>query len=232
VKLSTLLEIIGSGSVLLVVGVGVFSVGLGYGFTAATGLPLWASFSGLGLLAAIIGYVLIDRGSEEAEEQVKAMSPVIEALRSPWLIVGGAVVGGIVLQRLLRGRREVVVENKIAVPSDVASTPSEVDVASRSAEPKKKQGGFGFSQYIGDQLRSFGSVASEAAVALAIQSLGIPSVQEIVNDLLSPKQPPEQPGAEANAPSERGPAEKEYAHAARGPSHNGFNRPGDFDPTL
>lgn len=229
-KLPTLLEIIGSGSVLLVVGVGVFSVGLGYGFTAATGLPLWASFMGLGLLASIAGYVLIDRGSDEAEEHVKAMSPLIEAIRSPWLTVGAAVVGGIVLQRLLRGRREVVIENKIAPPLD-AGMPFRDDAAARSTEQPKTRG-FSFSQYFGDQLRSIGSVASEAAVALAIQSLGVPSVQEIVNDLLGSKEPAGQPEADSSARSERGPAEKEYAHATRGPSHNGFNHPGEFDPTV
>ena len=128
-KLSTLLEIIGSGSILLVVGVGVFLVGLGFGFSEATHVPLWASFCGLGLLAAIVGYVLVDRGSDKAEEHVKTMSPMFEALRSPWLIVGAGIVGGMVLQRLLRGRREVVVENKVAVPCDVGNLNAQADAA-------------------------------------------------------------------------------------------------------
>jgi len=234
VKLSTLLEIIGSGSVLLVVGVGVFFVGLGYGFSEATGLPLWASFCGLGLFAAIVGYVLIDRGSDQAEEHVKAMSPMFEAFRSPWLIVGAGIVGGIVLQRLLRGRRGVIVENKVAVPCDVGSLNSQADPAPPSTEQSKTTG-FSFSQYVGDQLRTLGTVASEAAVAMAIQSLGIPSVREIVDDLLGSKEQEDEPNADASAPSDRGGGAKEYAHATRGsttPSHNGFNRPGEFDPTL
>jgi len=230
VKLSTLLEIIGSGSVLLVVGVGLFLVGLGYGFSEATDMPLWASFCGLGLLAAIVGYVLIDRGSDQAEERVKTMSPIFEALRSPWLTVGAAVVGGIVLQRLLRGRREIVIENKVAVPRDVSGFAAEPEQANSAEKPKRS--GFSFSQYAGDQLRTLGTVASEAAVAMAIQSLGLPSVQDIVNDLLGSKKPDDKSDDDAAATTDRRSTRSEYAQATHGPSHNGFNRPGEFDPTI
>ena len=51
-----------------------------------------------------------------------------------------------------------------------------------------KTGGFNFSQFVGEQLRTLGTVASEAAVALAIQSLGVPSVKDIVNELLGSKE--------------------------------------------
>ena len=82
-------------------------------------MPLWVSFCGLGLLAAAAGYVLIDRGSDEAEVKVnKAMSPLVNTFRNPCVGMAVAILGGIALQRLLRGRRQVVVERSVeAVPT-------------------------------------------------------------------------------------------------------------------
>ena len=135
-KLSTLLELIGSGSILLIVGAGAILLGVGFGLSEATQVPLWVSFCGLGLFAVAAGFMLIDRGSDEAEEQVtKAMTPMIAFARSPWAGFAAAVIGGLVLQRLLRAKREVVVNRPTVIPVEVVPTSTAQD-ANRATTPK------------------------------------------------------------------------------------------------
>jgi len=184
VKLSTLLEIIGSGSLLLVLGIGILLLGVGYGFTAATQVPLWASLCGIGILTAIVGGVLLDRGSVEAEAQVTKKIPrVMEVIRSPWWTVGASVLGGLFLQRLLRGQREIIVENIVPMPKPETFAAPNLDHQERAELQEEK--GFSVSEYVGDQLRSLGSIASGMAVSFALKSLGVPTVKELISELLS-----------------------------------------------
>ena len=103
-KISTLLEMIGGGSLLLVVGVLIVGFGGAYGFADLTHLPLWASMLIVGLLVAFVGYVMLNRVADKTEEQVKQL-PVIEAMRHPWWIAVAAVAGGFILARLTRSER-------------------------------------------------------------------------------------------------------------------------------
>ncbi len=238
-KLSTLLEIIGSGWMLLLLGVGLMLASVGIAFSEAAHVPLWASLGGLGLFTAIVGFALVDRGGEEAEEQVKAVSPVFEALRNPWLMLGASVVGGIVLQRLLRGHPQREAES--VVPLTAANSEGRVkDVAAPSATKE----GFSLSDYLGDQLRAFGSVASETAIAAGIQALGIPSVKQWVMDLLGGDAPKGKSSDATEAPatdtthvvrseqSACAAAEASRGSAsAREPSLNGSRHSGEFDHT-
>ncbi len=229
-KLSTLLELIGSGSILLIVGAGAILLGVGFGFSEATQLPLWVSFCGLGLLAVTVGIVLIDRGSDEAEEHVtKAVSPMFALVRSPWAGFAAAVVGGIVLQRLCRPRRRIVVKRPVAIP--VESVPP-VTAEEREQAPAPEMG-FSLSRYLGGQLTSLGTVAAEAAVAMGMQALGVPSLKDLVHDLLGGEQKePTTPPAPDHSPDrpewEATPRDEDDSRGAsprgsRAPSHNGFN---------
>jgi hypothetical protein len=228
VKLSTLLELIGSGSILLIVGAGAILVGVGVGFSETTHVPLWVSFCGLGLLTLTVGIVLIDRGSDEAEEQVtNAVSPMFKFVRSPWAGFAAAVIGGIVLQRLCRPRRRIVVKRPVATPVESAPT---VAAEEREQAPAPETG-FSLSQYLGGQLTSLGTVAAEAAVAMGMQALGVPSLKDLVRDLLGGDQsksttPPtnEPDRSECEATADDGDADRGTStRGSRAPSHNGFN---------
>jgi hypothetical protein len=229
VKLSTLLELIGSGSILLTVGAAAILLGVGIGLSEATQLPLWVSFCGLGLLAAAVGYALIDRGSDEAEEQVQqAMSPMVDFVRSPWAGMAAAIIGGIVLQRLVRRKRDTADRPVSATPVAVAA-PSAPDEAKPNQSAKAQ--GFSLSRYLGNQLSSLGSVAAEAAVAMGMQTLGVPSLEELVRDLLGADKQQKPAGGPPPGPFERDSSEWQTIHrddeemqsrSAR-PSHNGFN---------
>jgi len=246
VKLSTLLEIIGSGSILLVVGVGMLLLGIGYGFSEATHLPLWASFGGLGILTAIVGVALIDRGSVEAEVQVaKKMPFIMNVIHSPWWTLGASVVGGIFLQRLLRGRRDIVVENIMPTAARAAAVPAvEPTEYTQHVEATPKEEGFSISQYVSDQLRTLGTEAGSAAIALGMQALGVPSIKQLIADLMSGKEhsddkPPTTTTAAQNDPMyESASLERDWGNTSRGPvqaSHNGNGNgsrsPGEFDLT-
>jgi len=198
VKLSTLLEIIGSGSILLVVGIGILLLGVGIGASEGLHIPLWATFCGLGLMTAIVGFTIVDRGSDEAEAQVaKKMPLLMNVIRSPYLTVGGSILGGILLQRLLRNRQEVVIANiGPSAPVDAAqSSPDRTQHAGAASADE----GFSISQYLGDQMRSLATVATGAAVALGMEALGVPSVEQLIKDLLSGEKQTEKPADETAA---------------------------------
>lgn len=236
-KLSTLLEIIGSGWMLLVLGVGLLLAGVGIAFSEAAHVPLWASLGGLGLFTAIVGFAIVDRGGVEAEEQVKAVSPLFDALRNPWLTLGASIVGGIVLQRLLRGPPRAKVD-VVGPPTP----PGAGEHVENVATPSAKKAGFSLTDYLGDQLGAIGSVAGEAALAFGIQALGVPSVKELVGKLFGGDSSEGKSSDVTEAP------QTNAAHVARAeedacttsspsrggasawePSSNGSRRPEKFD---
>lgn len=183
-KLSTLVELIGSGSALLLAGVLMIAFGAAYGINAATGLPLWASFTGVGLLVAVVGYGLIDRGTEETEKQVQKLS-VFGALRSPWVLLGSAVAAGFVLARLTRRRRRYTIVGSVTPARDIVVNPSIVQKPIEPAEaPTTTKDASSVSQIIGDQLRSLGALASGAALTFAMKALGVPPLDQLVSELL------------------------------------------------
>jgi hypothetical protein len=234
VKFSTLLEIIGSGSILLVAGTVLFILGIGYGFSEATQLPLWVSLCGLGIVVSIIGFALVDHGSEKAEEKVKEM-PSLDFVRNPWFIGGASVFGGFFLQRLWRGTRRVPAEKVVAVPiMTPAPGQAEAAVASINA-PAAKKSAFSMSQFLGDELRTLGVLAGGAALNFAQKALGVPSAQQLFDDLLSslePKGSPPAPAERARPRPSDGMSEDELLareSARTVPSHNGSNSAGEFD---
>jgi len=237
VKFSTLLEIIGSGSILLVAGTVLFILGIGYGFSEATQLPLWVSLCGLGLVVAIVGFAIVDHGSEKAEEKVKEM-PSLDFVRNPWFIAGASVFGGFFLQRLLRGTRRVPAEKVVAVPI-ITPAPAQGEATAASANvPVAKKNTFSMSQFLGDELRTLGVLAGGAALNFAQKALGLPTAQQLFDDLLRSLEPKEKPPAPADRARPRpsgGVSEDELLarESARAvPSHNGSNSAGDFDPRF
>jgi hypothetical protein len=235
VKLSTLLQVIGSGSVLLIVGVALVALGIGYGFHEATQLPLWACLCLIGLFIAIAGYALVDRGSEEAEEQIEKEMPVIDVLRSPWLTIGASILGGMLLQRLFRARSEIVVENILPVKAEVAdATPSQT-IAESEKPSTTTTIGSAVSDYFGDQLRTLATMATGAAATLGLKALGIPPVEQLIGELLGSDAPTEQTADSSGMrPSSEGESQgRSRAERASSlqHSHNGANYPGEFDAT-
>jgi len=182
VKLSTLLQIIGSGSVLMVVGIALIMFGAAYGFSAGTGVPYWVSLVGLGLLATVVGVVLLDRGSEEAGEEVKKL-PMIDALRSPYLLLGASVIGGILFARLTR-KRPVIVEHATVREIDEEPPPAPL-----VEEAPKKNEGFNFTKMVNDHLIQLGVLAGDMAINMGMKSLGIPSMKELLDDILGKDEP-------------------------------------------
>ncbi|MCE9531567.1 MAG: hypothetical protein K8T89_10665 [Planctomycetes bacterium] len=226
-KFSTLLEMIGSGSVLLIIGGMVLVSGIGIGFSEATHVPLWASFCGLGLFTAIVGFALVNRGSEEAEEQVKDM-PMIDAMRNPLWVIGAAIVGGFLLSRILRRPRYVDVAGIVPVSADQIEK-----VAALAESPKeKKSESFSLSDFLGNQFRSLGTAASAAAISMGINALGVPSVETLIDELMGSEKPkPEKSEAKDTPPAERSvPRDEVFAGAPSNGSrenfavgHNGFS---------
>jgi len=232
VKLSTLLEIIGSGSMLLMAGVVAFIFGIANGVAEATHLPMWVCLCGFGALFAIVGIALVDRGAEEAEQQVKAVPPVFDAVRkaahSPWLGFGASILGGMLLARLFRRERAVVVKTTAPaapVVLQTAASPFKGDEPVQPApQPEKRSNGL--SRYLKEQLRTLAAEAAPVALAFGIKALGIPSTQQLLEGFLgtddrresaSPKQ--------SNVPFSDSRDSGEPASASRAtraaPSHNG-----------
>jgi len=182
VKISTLLEMIGGGSLLLVIGALIVGFGGAYGFAELTHLPLWASMLIVGLLVAFTGYFMLNRVADKTEEQVKHL-PVVDAMRHPmrhpWWIAGAAVAGGFILARLTRSEPartiEIVTPNGSTGLDDVHLS----EVKSRHAESKS-----GLGHMIGEQLRTFGSMASGMALTMGMKALGIPPLDQLAKDLM------------------------------------------------
>jgi hypothetical protein len=218
VKLSKLLELIGSGSVLLVAGVLMIALGIAYGFSEATRVPYWASLGGIGLLAAVIGYVMIDRVSDETEEQVNKL-PFVEALRSPLWLFGAAAACGIILARLTRIRQNSValLPKESIVPPTV---PEKMQAQAESSTTYKDA--HGVSHFLGDQLRTLGTLAGGVAISLGMKALGIPPVEQLLEELLGgetepghkPAEPRSSQSDEINYEGEKTSSNGHYAETA------------------
>jgi len=178
VKISTLLEMIGGGSLLLLVGSLIIGFGGAYGFAELTHLPLWASLLLVGLLVAFAGYVMLNRVADKTEAQVKHL-PVVEAIRSPWWIAGAAVAGGFILARLTRSEAPRTIE--IVTPHGSTGLEpvhlSEVETKQVNSKP-------GLGHMIGEQLRTLGSMASGMAMTMGMKALGLPPLDQLAKDLL------------------------------------------------
>jgi len=224
VKLSTMVNLIGSGSVLFVVGLLLLAFGFSYGISESMGIPLWASFCSLGGFSAIVGYFLIDRGSEGTEEEVKKL-PLVGMAQSPLWTVGAAFAGGLLLARLSRRRKQVVVERIVGDEAHAIPVVHETSGVTPESSSNNKEAS-SFSTMIGDQLRSLGGLASGVALNLGMKALGIPPVEQLLQELLSseeePKKKPDAPPMPAEAAEFRNghPTEPVYNGAGR---HDFFN---------
>lgn len=223
-KFSTLLQIIGSGSILLIVGVALFLFGLAYGFSAATDLPVWASLTGFGLFACIVGIALVDRGSDEAEEEVKKM-PMLDALRSPLWMVGASVIGGLILARLTR-KRPVIIEHASVASLDAEPLPA------AAQQGIKKDEGFSVSDYLSDQLRQLGTIASGAALSMGMKSLGVPSVEQLIDDLLGDKETAAAPKMHDETRMGAGKSVNMTRASSTTHARNGAMREDEYDPLI
>lgn len=235
-KLSRVLEIIGSGSILLMAGVGLLLLGVGFGFSEATHLPLWATLCGLGLLCGIVGVLVLDRGTEEAEEQVKAVTPNFDAVQSPWFMIGAAIIGGMVLQRVFR-RTPPKVEMVVQAPTPVIEPVAPI-VHSPQTEPLRVEPkAFSLSQHLSDQLRKLGAVAADTAFELGVKALGVPSVEQLIDELMGANKQQTESKVDpepkrASAPEAR-PTPTAVSREPWGkPTSNGWRLPGEFDPTA
>lgn len=237
-KLSTLLEIIGSGSIMLLVGVALLMLGISYGISEGTHIPLWAALCGMGLFLGIVGIAFLDRGTEEAEEQVKALPMMNKALHNPWMIAGASVVGGLILQRIFRVHRDpapaqpvVVVEQGHTAESLVEHKPTSTPAPARA----RSASSFSISKFIGDQLRSLGTKAASMAVTTAVNSLKIPSVDTLLKELVGGQKKPDTPAGSAAGHTNRmaqdnfGQGTSSTTGSSSRPSHNGYNHPAPFD---
>lgn len=216
-KFSTLLEVIGSGTLLLFGGVVVFLLGIGYGFSEFAHLPLWVCLCGLGLLAGIVGFALVDRGSEEAEEQVMNIPMIGNFRHNPWFAIGGAIVGGFLLERMFRKRPKIVVAE--IVP---ARSPSGDATLTGAEPPAPRVGESNLLHFVGDQARSLGAMAASTAVAIAWQRLGVPLVNQVLDSVLGSEQPKEPSFASRTRPRER--ADATASRESFGTSNNGAHR--------
>jgi len=225
VKLSTLLQIIGSGSVLMVVGVALILFGAAYGFSAGTGVPLWVSLVGLGLLATVVGIFVIDRGSVEAEEEVKKL-PMIDALRSPYLLLGASVVGGLLVARLTR-KRPVIVEHATVREIDEEPPVPLVD------ETLKKTEGLNIPSLVSAHLLQLGAMAGDMAINLGMKSLGIPSMREFLDGILGGEEPKKAtpPSPEPVESFDEESNSNVRSRFSMQHAHNGAHRD-DFDPLI
>lgn len=230
-KLSTLLEIIGSGSILLLVGVAMLALGISYGFSEATQLPLWACLCGMGLFLGIVGIAFLDRGSEEAEQQVKTMPLMGRALSNPIVLATASILGGIILQRLFRRGRGVEQARMVVVKAP-QSTPVE--------QPQKPaSSSFSLSGYLGEQLRSLGAIAGGIALSTAVKSLGVPSMEKLVQDLTGEGEKKDEPFRSTDSAQSSGDDRMGWNDSAATnvpsmapssrPSLNHYNRPAPFD---
>jgi len=210
VKFSTSLEIIGSGSVLLVVGVLMLAFGGAYAFAELTHLPLWACLGLVGLGVMFAGYFLVTRGADETEDQMKHI-PVMEAIRSPFLGVGAALAGGFILAALRRSRRSSRPKNFTVV------APSSERVASKQEE------GPSLSHLISEQLLSLGTQAASVALTSGWKMLGIPPVEQLLQELLGGENPAEgtdQSRAQPTEPRKSGTNGRHPEPAFKGPNRN------------
>jgi hypothetical protein len=230
VKLLTLLRLIGSGTLLLSVGAAIFTIGIGFALVEATALPASVCFGGLGLLMAIAGFVLFDRGSEEAEEQVKKMPSVIATFRNPFFGMGMAIFGGILLQRLLRRRTPIVVEKVkvVGVPMPETS-PSAARSTERAASPAP--GGFSIGRLLHEGAQALLATAGATAADTMLRSV-TSSLQGFVDDLLKPSESTDNPAGsdEASPPADpevmddespRYPAAQHNPYVQPSHNHNG-----------
>jgi hypothetical protein len=218
VKLSTLLEVIGSGSMLLLAGVVMFLLGIGYGFSELAHLPLWVCLCGLGVFAAIVGFALVDRGTEEAEQQVKHFPLAGEVSHSPLIAVGALFLGGLFLERLLRRRPKVVVAEIVSPHAK-----PEGAIPSVATAPHEDKDDVGLSHFVGEQLRSLGSLAAATGVAIAWQEVGVPVLRRLLENMLGSETQKEKP-ARVQARSEEWVGTAASRESPGVPSHNGAHR--------
>jgi len=227
VKLSTMVSLIGSGSVLFVVGLLLLAFGITYGINESMGIPLWASFCSLGGFSAIVGYFLIDRGSDGTEAEVKKL-PIVGMVRSPLWTVGAAFAGGLILARLSRRRKQVVVER--VVGDETHAIPVVPEASGGVPEsPSNNKEASSFSTMIGDQLRSLGGLASGVALNLGMKALGIPPVEQLLSELLGSE---EEPGKKPDAPPMPADATEVRNEHPTGPVYNGARRHDFFNENI
>jgi hypothetical protein len=160
VNLPTLIVLSGSAWIMVVVGAILIALGVA---VAILPIPLWVCLCALGLVAVIAGFAVVQRARVEPKRQVEKL------LHNPWLTLGASISCGLFLARLTRSRRSRDAgASAVGPPGEAASTPTE-------------DGGTGISHYLGQQLRSVGSLASTAALSLAMEVLGVPSMQEMID---------------------------------------------------
>jgi len=172
VTFSNLLTRISVGGVLALVGAIIVGAGVGLGIHELfPALPLSICLLFVGLLLGGVGAGLVIYGTEKAEEKVeKTLTVEHQVNKHPMMATVIAVLAGVALYRLFLGGRR---DRRPAAPSSVEETRASSDGA---PEVKKKSGVLSF---LTDQMGDLGVMARDAALAMGLQALGMPALEQL-----------------------------------------------------
>ena len=91
----------------------------------------------------------------------------------------------------------------------------------------------GVSHYLSEQLQTLGSLAGGIAFSLGMEVLGIPSVKQLLGDLIGGNEREE--NSNGMGQSSQNNAQDRFSRnfaSSHRPSHNGSNSPEEFDPIV
>jgi len=219
VPLSNLLAVVSAGWALVLAGALLVSAGIAVGINQAVPtVPLWLCLFAMGAAVSGVGWFLVSRGGEKASEKVDAEWPLAsQIVKHPLVSAVLATVLIWVLSRLLRGiLGGPTAKTKASPPPPKAAEMPQAEQAQQAEEPQAPPKERDFSSYFGDQARALGQMASEAALTIGLQSMGIPTVEELFREFANATatKTPEESKRPENGSSEQ-------PETAR---HNGFHK--------
>jgi hypothetical protein len=180
VPLSNLLAVVSAGWALVLAGALLASAGIAVGINQAVPtVPLWLCLLGMGAAVSGAGWFLVSRGGEKASEKVDAEWPLAsQIVKHPLVAALLAALLAFVISRLFRiGTSAAPAAAKAAAPPPVQPVaPAQTEEA---PEPPKEKD---FGSFISDQAKTLGMMASEAALTIGLQSMGIPTVEELFRE--------------------------------------------------
>lgn len=217
--LSNLLAVVSAGWALILAGALLVGAGIAGGINQAVpAVPSWLCFLIMGAVVSGVGWFLASRGGEKAGEKVDAEWPLAaQIVKHPLVSAVLATILFWVLSRLLRG---ILGGSPAPAKTPAAASPQpEPQQAQKIAEPEQarvppKEKDFG--SFIGEQARALGQLASEAALTIGLQSLGIPTVEELFHEFTK--------AAAAKSPDDSKPQENGFSAEPETRRHNGFHK--------
>jgi len=198
--MQSILALVGTGSTLAVVGVGLLEAAAVAGLRDATGMPLWLCLLIVGGLSLAVGAGAFVASKSHVETAVEDNLTVAgQAKQLPWVTLGVAVAGGLILSKFVRwASRGSVVPTVITPPEP---TPSRaVPVVSYEPPPPVPgpQRGFVYQQpappprrtpkpppprplfgELGTALQSMGESALSSVLSLGARTLGEKLLEQV-----------------------------------------------------